>query len=309
MKFSCDLVLQAKSHVVFLQTLHANDVTTRKPSIESFHRYSSLWLPLVHKHATTNTTNTTTTTTTITTNTDVEQEVTINEQNENQNLLIPPADIAWLWHCHRLAPYRYTKHVQHEFLDMSRDEQKVALKTSENLALIDADYPFVVQLESSKTNDEVDGTDDNPTFDASKHQAAADYTKKLWEEMYPNEPFFLCRPPKEEQSLQSLTNKQQRKKVERENDNSLLLSGFDLLESCVRQASFLYQVSQINLDDETFMSQGVDNYYKFVSLMKKGATDHPRFLVPTYQIDLMWHTHILTSIPKYHEDCVKMTQR
>ena len=46
---------------------------------------------------------------------------------------------------------------------------------------------------------------------------------------------------------------------------------------------------------------------KFVQLMgtnvKKGR---PELIVPTYQIDLMWHTHILSSIQLYHEDCIRM---
>jgi len=35
--------------------------------------------------------------------------------------------------------------------------------------------------------------------------------------------------------------------------------------------------------------------------------DRPQFLVPTYQIDLMWHTHMLTSIELYHADIMNAT--
>lgn len=38
-------------------------------------------------------------------------------------------------------------------------------------------------------------------------------------------------------------------------------------------------------------------------LMKK--KEH-KFIVPTYQIDLMWHTHILSSIHQYHEENMKI---
>lgn len=30
------------------------------------------------------------------------------------------------------------------------------------------------------------------------------------------------------------------------------------------------------------------------------------YLVPTYQIDLMWHTHILTSLRDYHTDTMEI---
>jgi len=85
------------------------------------------------------------------------------------------------------------------------------------------------------------------------------------------------------------------------------MGGFDVVKSCERQASFLWQVSGPNFYDENFLHQGVYNYIKFVKLM--GNKSKPQFLVPTYQIDLIWHTHILASIAKYHEDNMKFGGR
>ncbi len=46
-EFSCDLVAEAKRHLLFLKTAHALGVTLSKPSFESIRRYSKLWIPLV----------------------------------------------------------------------------------------------------------------------------------------------------------------------------------------------------------------------------------------------------------------------
>merc|ERR1712125_224536 len=35
--------------------------------------------------------------------------------------------------------------------------------------------------------------------------------------------------------------------------------------------------------------------------------DKHQVIVPTYPIDLMWHTHILSSTYGYHQDCRKIT--
>jgi hypothetical protein len=86
--FSVDLVEQAKKHIIFLCTLHKQGTTINikeELSEETLRRYLKFWLPFVaHHHYT-----------------DVP--------------LIPPPDIVWFWHCHRLAPYRYAKYVQREF--------------------------------------------------------------------------------------------------------------------------------------------------------------------------------------------------
>jgi hypothetical protein len=112
--FSCDLVKESKSHIAFLQTLHLNGISTQQePTVETLRRYSELWLPLVHRHHINHTTERK--------NNDSGHRVS----SEDEELgLIPPGDIAWLWHCHRLAPYRYVKHVQQLFLGCGEDDTK-----------------------------------------------------------------------------------------------------------------------------------------------------------------------------------------
>ncbi len=259
-RFTCDLVDKSKKHIAFLKTLHLHSISITKPSDDTFRRYSELWLPLVYHHSS------------------LKQQEGGNTKTQD---LIPPVDIAWLWHCHRLAPYRYAKHIQNTFFTNKSSDN------TNDLVVLDPGHPFVVQLEDNNTNR-------NPTFDADKHSTSAQYTKDLWTQMYPTERFFV----KED------SNHHQMKETHKVDTK---LSGFDVIESCERQGGFLWQVSQGSFQNDSFLEEGVENYHNFMSLMKR-KEDKPRFLVPTYQIDLMWHTHILASIKSYHRDCMEIIQ-
>jgi len=278
--FSCDLVQQSKLHITFLRSLHKGGVTLSKPSLESFHRYSQLWLPLVYHHA-------------------IQQNANGVEFNEKKCSLVPPADIAWLWHCHRLAPYRYANYVKNTFFSTTATSES-------SFQVLDACHPFAFQFQGDN--------DDNEAFDRDLHGDASKYTMELFQELYPNESFFLNL----NLNLNSTGNSDGKRKNRPASTADSCLAGFDVIESCDRQASFLWQVSGAKFRDEAFLRQGIENYTKFVSLMGTTSTNEtnspsdenrkqrPQFIVPTYQIDLMWHTHMLTSIAKYHEDNLRM---
>eukprot|EP01083_Nonionella_stella_P316629 1148984_1 len=124
--------------------------------------------------------------------------------------------------------------------------------------------------------------------------ACADTIQKF-EAMFPNESFF----PK------VINNKDIRASKEADLLSSTRLDGFDVKASCQRQATFLWQVSGERFHDDQFLQDGVENYLKFIYLVKDKS--RPEYLVPTYQIDLMWHTHILTSLRDYHMDTMAIT--
>ena len=187
-KFSSDLVEKSMQHKYFLQTLHSCGVSRQRQSTESLRRYCELWLPMV------------------------------NEQPQKE--LIPPPDIAWLWHCHRLAPRDYERYVKEEFG-----------------CLLDANPPFAVQTNSD---------------DCSERLLSP--THQLWNKTYPHESFFL------EGNDECHNDEMQ---------HARLLAGFDLLASTERQATFLWQVSGERFDDIEFLNEGVENYYKFLSLKPK----------------------------------------
>lgn len=65
---------------------------------------------------------------------------------------------------------------------------------------------------------------------------------------------------------------------------------YDIAEAARRQKSFFYQVSLPHFRDPTYLKVGLLRYKKFLYL-KQGLPQD--FLVPTYDIDLMWHSHQL----------------
>ena len=61
----------------------------------------------------------------------------------------------------------------------------------------------------------------------------------------------------------------------------VILDGFDLAASAERQKTFLWQVSGDAFKSDAFLVQAVENYGRFLWLMRL----HPDiFLVPTYQV-------------------------
>ena len=222
-QFSCDLLANSFKHVFFLKTLHELGVSHKRQTNESLRRYTQLWLPLVNDHP--------------------EKE------------LIPPPDIAWLWHCHRLAPRDYERYVKERFG-----------------VVLEANPPFAVE-----TNDQNDAS--KVPFSPTQH---------LWLDTFSSEPFFQSDGGDS--------------KGDTKVDESQLVSGFDLLSSTERQGTFFWQVSGERFDDIEFLNEAVENYYKFLCLKPKARAKR-MLLVPTYQIDLMWHTHILSSIALYNKDC------
>lgn len=226
-----DLVSEAKRHVQFLHRLHVRNVTFRPVTNYKIRRYVEYWLPLVASVS-------------------------------DSELLIPPADIAWLWHCHRLAPAVYAAYCEEHFQGR----------------ILEANPPFSFQA--------VDG--DDPC--CSSESEISKKTTNLWNERYPNEPFwFKDDHDKSEGDTCSM--------------DHLKLNGLDIAASAQCQANFLWQVSGPRFADDDFLQEGVERYRKFLKLQSSLP------LVPTYQIDLIWHTHMLSSLKLYNADCVAIRGR
>jgi hypothetical protein len=238
MLFSCDLVKNARKHKKFLEELHELGATlpvgssSQFTQLRSLFRYQQLWLPLVKDHP--------------------------------LEPLIPPPDVAWLWHCHRLSPVNYVNYIMESF---GKDVE------------IEATPPFCFQMPGCPRNE----------------SSIEMKTQNIWKTMYPDEPFFLPDPGANsgegELSVKTPLTR-----------DGCLLSGFDLQASAERQATFLWQISGERFEDDDFLEEGVENYFKFLKL-KPRARESKVMLVPTYQIDLIWHTHILSSITDYNKDC------
>lgn len=294
---SCNLVESSKLHRCFLRNLHKYGITLTRPSYESFRRYSQLWLPFLARQY------------------QQQQQENAESPSDNKSSLllldvIPPADIAWIWHCHRLAPYRYAKYIEKTFFTSSNDENQHP--HDDGIMVLESRYPFVFQMEDNLDNETLYSYDTTSNHDSNSLvvDMTCKRTREAFAEMYPNESFFLSTACSDLTTTSTtategpITN----------HDSETLLDGFDVISSCERQASFLWQVSGPNFDKDSFLYDGVENYLKFVRLMGQDSatttttttSSKPKFLVPTYQIDLMWHTHILNSIAKYHQDNIRL---
>jgi hypothetical protein len=102
--------------------------------------------------------------------------------------------------------------------------------------------------------------------------------------MYPNENFFLKRQNNEENEYQSVDQSTDQGAAGAVQKNTQL-AGFNVVESCIRQATFLWQVSSPCFSAVVeLLEDCVTNYEKFVRLI--GQKSKPQFLVPTYQIEI-----------------------
>jgi Glycine-rich domain-containing protein-like len=282
--FSCDLRQRATQHLQFLREIHHYNTATFRHDVvvvvvddaskvpvlpfsttremECFRRYRDLWLPFVAS----------TTTTTTTSNITTEQQFPP-QPLQLPLLLIPPPDVAWLWHCHRLAPQAYTAYCQSKYQGR----------------ILEASVPFTFAKPL-------------PPPPNDHHEAAA-RTEQLWKSKYPQEPFFLSH---DDYPTTTATNDDDGENGVDHRINHM--NGFDVLGSARRQMAFLWQMSDDSYQSEAFLQQGVQKYHQFLTLTAH-AQSRGIILVPTYQIDLMWHTHILSSIHDYQQDCRKIMNR
>ena len=332
--FQDDLVACAHRQLLFLTLIHSKGISVRRPKAVSLRRYVHLWLPMVAKHN--------------------------NPFNADDDAmkLIPPGDVSWLWHVHRLAPSQYKHHIRSTGL-------------VEEKGYLDANPPFALQFAGPELGDGGAGgagTSDNTCnaannteslfddFDIEAASAAPSptdtaesATRELWMKEYPSEPFFLEDYDGEKATLladdlalpdiSTLKIREMKSELDSygvnwsafcekselvaalqearvgqksaggddavdDGDDDTLVSGYDLLAAAERQATFFWQVSRSCFRQDKFLHEGVDRYHKFLLLWKSAKDIHS--LIPTYQIDLIWHSHMLSSTKKYDEDCQEL---
>ncbi|KAJ4873512.1 Glycine-rich domain-containing protein 2 [Raphanus sativus] len=118
-------------------------------------------------------------------------------------------------------------------------------------------------------------------------------TENLWKRLYPMEPYDL----------------DLNKAISKPEDTSVLekrTTTYDLVSAVKRQCPFYYQVSRAHVDNEVFLQEAVARYKAFLYLIKRNRENSIKlFCVPTYDIDLIWHTHQLHAV-SYCKDLTKM---
>ncbi|KAK4261432.1 hypothetical protein QN277_004428 [Acacia crassicarpa] len=112
-------------------------------------------------------------------------------------------------------------------------------------------------------------------------------TEEIWNKIYPDEPYHA-----------DLVN------ISSEDITGRLVkcTKYDLVSAAKRQSPFFYQVSRPHMTSDVFIKEAVARYKGFLHLIKRNKENGIRkFCVPTYDIDLIWHSHQLCSV-SYSKD-------
>lgn len=129
----------------------------------------------------------------------------------------------------------------------------------------------------------------NPPFEFQHEESndvTSSFTRDQWALRYPDAPFFHVHEDCGEVVVCA--------DVDGEVD-------FDFVGAALRQREFLWHISSPFYQDESFLSDGAQRYFKFLKL---SAQLHA--IVPTFQIELMWRTHILSSLTNYNDICISL---
>ena len=155
-------------------------------------------------------------------------------------VMIPPPDVAWLWHCHRLAPKHYEAY------------------TALHFGFVVEPCPsFLYQLDDDEAKQSKHEEFDTPKNEAGmgmvsfKQAEAADYTKYQWSQKFLNDPFFSS-PEDAEECLYLKDTHVNKVRFDEEFvvNWSKKLDGYDLIASAACQARFLWQVSGPRFSDD-----------------------------------------------------------
>ncbi|KAL0797057.1 hypothetical protein Bca101_068434 [Brassica carinata] len=133
---------------------------------------------------------------------------------------------------------------------------------------------------------------DNSGIESSANGSCKLQTENLWKRLYPMEPYDLDLD----------------KAISEPNDISPLekCATYDLVSAAKRQSSFYLEVSRAHVDSEIVIEEAVGRYKAFLYLIQKNREKKIKLIsVPTYDIDLIWHTHQLNP-SSYYKDMVKI---
>lgn len=134
---------------------------------------------------------------------------------------------------------------------------------------------------------------DNRNTISSLQEPCSKQTEEIWKSMYPDEPYEL-----------NTSNHFQYLEKAEDTAEALKSTNYDLVSAVKRQIPFIYQVSRSYMNDDIFVEEAVARYKGFLHLIKRNwERSLRRFCVPTYDIDLIWHSHQLSPV-SYCKDLV-----
>ncbi|KAF5791506.1 putative Glycine-rich domain-containing protein [Helianthus annuus] len=120
---------------------------------------------------------------------------------------------------------------------------------------------------------------DNCNVASSVQGISKSETEEIWNKLYPDEPydFDMTRAFSTEAVYKTQS-----------------FSKYDFALAIERQSPFYYQVSRPHVKSDLFLEAAVARYKGFLHIIRRNRERSvKRFCVPTYDIDLIWHTHQL----------------
>ncbi|KAG0613348.1 hypothetical protein M758_6G096300 [Ceratodon purpureus] len=223
--FSVDLAFAAKRQLGFLRTIDSLPCLHKGPAVlRAIRRYQKFWMPLVADS--------------------LKFDALLNVDSKGKSLL-PPLDVQWVWHCHRLNPVGYRQYCITKFGRVI----------------------------------------DCPLFpDIASESFAQERCRRLWSIVYQKEPYDIMSTFYKFPGNVSASGQ-----VCPVDD----IDGLEeLIAAVARQSSFYYYVSQPYMWEDSFLQAATERYKCFLHLLYKSKGKI--FCVPTFDIDLIWHSHQLS---------------
>ncbi|KAF4353413.1 hypothetical protein F8388_005015 [Cannabis sativa] len=119
-------------------------------------------------------------------------------------------------------------------------------------------------------------------------------TEEIWDSLYPEEPYII--------DLNLAFSEDTSDKVYALE----ICTKYDLVSAAKRQTPFFYQVSRPHMNNDLFLEGALARYKGFLHLIRRNKEKSlKRFCVPTYDIDLIWHSHQLHPV-SYFKDLNKL---
>ncbi|CAH1421329.1 unnamed protein product [Lactuca virosa] len=133
---------------------------------------------------------------------------------------------------------------------------------------------------------------DNSNVASINQETSRKETEETWNKLYPNEPYEYDMSREFSETLY--------------NGETQSFSKYDFVLAVERQSPFFYQVSRPHFKKDLFLQEAVARYKGFLHLIRRNRERSlKRFCVPTYDVDLIWHTHQLHPL-SYCKDMVEL---
>ncbi|GKB65704.1 glycine-rich domain-containing protein 1 isoform X2 [Tanacetum coccineum] len=119
-------------------------------------------------------------------------------------------------------------------------------------------------------------------------------TEEIWNKLYPNESYEFDTSRAASNEFSDIVY------------GTRSFSKYDFVLAVERQKGFFYQVSRPHVKSDVFLEAAFARYKGFLHLIRRNREKSlKRFCVPTYDIDLIWHTHQLHPA-SYCKDLTKL---